>query len=69
MARRFLRVALKTMGGIAIIVFFFDRDYSDWGIGLQIACVAVAVACVFVWAHFELGDFDEKNGSAPGEPK
>jgi hypothetical protein len=68
MAKRFLRIAIKVVGYAAGLVFFFDISFTDWGIGLVIASVAIILICVFLWTHFDLGDTYDEDEPAPNEP-
>lgn len=68
MAKRFLRIAIKVVGYAAGVVFVLDMSFTDWGIGLLIASVAVGVICVFLWTHFDLGDTYDEGETPPNEP-
>jgi hypothetical protein len=68
MTKRFVRMIIKAVGYAAGVVFIFDFSFTDWGIGLLLASAAVAVVCVFIWTHFDLGDTYDENEPSPKHP-
>ena len=54
--KRILRGAVKTIAGIAGLVFFFDNRSSGMAGIVLLASIAVLFLCLFVWLIFGLGN-------------
>jgi hypothetical protein len=59
---------IKAVGYAAGVEFIFDFSFTDWGIGLLLVSAAVAVVCVFIWTHFDLGDTYDEDETPPTNP-
>lgn len=68
MAKRLPRILVKIVGFAAGVVFALDFSFTNWGIGLLLASVAVGVLCVFIWMHFDLGDTYDEDELSPQDP-
>ncbi len=70
MMKRFLRGVVKTVAGIAAVVFFFDNRLEGTAGLVLLGSIAVLFLCLFLWMIFLRDDNEEgDSGYWPPDPR
>jgi O-antigen ligase len=67
MTKRLIRGAIKTVAGIAVLVFLLARMRTDTGLLLFIGSIVVLLVCFGLLKFLE--DDDDNTGYWPTDPK